>query len=312
MGVRVTAVIPATNEPPTLARCVAALQAADATPDELVVVTAPPRTGPAQARNHGAALSGGDVLVFVDADVLVHRDAIARIRLRLERDPSLSGVFGSYDDAPQAPGLVSAFRNLLHHHVHQTSPADVSSFWAGLGAIRRDAFFSLGGFDAERYGAPSIEDIELGARAAAAELRIELDPTIQGTHLKQWTLLSMLRTDVFARGAPWVALSLRRHALPVSLNLAPRHRVSAAASIAVAVALGLRRRGAALLPMAVVLVVNRDFYRLVGRRRGPAAAVAAFGLHLVHHLASATAVPVGIWLHLREQRRLRRRRRDAR
>lgn len=303
MVMRVTAIIPATNEPPTLGRCVAALRGADSPPEELVVVTEPPLAGPARARNDGAALADGDVLVFVDADVLVHQDAIARIRSRLESDRSLAGVFGSYDDSPEAQGLVSTFRNLLHHHVHQTSPAAVSSFWAGLGAIRRDAFVSLGGFDAERYAAPSIEDIELGARAAAAGLRIELDPTIQATHLKRWTLITMLRADVFARGAPWVALSLRRRSLPVSLNLAPRHRLSAAASLAIAVALARRRPAAALLPAAVVLAANRDFYRLVRRRRGGHAAVAAFGLHLVHHYASAAAVPLGIWSHLREQRR---------
>ena len=33
--------------------------------------------------------------------------------------PASTALFGSYDDAPAAPGLVSQFRNLLHHYVHQ-------------------------------------------------------------------------------------------------------------------------------------------------------------------------------------------------
>ena len=51
----VAAVVPATDGPPTLARCVAALRASSAPPDELVVVESPPGAGPAEARNAGAA-----------------------------------------------------------------------------------------------------------------------------------------------------------------------------------------------------------------------------------------------------------------
>src|SRR5205807_8681242 len=63
-----------------------------------------------------------------------------------------------------------------------------STFWAGLGAVRRDAFEAVGGFDAERYLVPSVEDIDLGARLATTGHRIELDPAVQGTHLKAWSL----------------------------------------------------------------------------------------------------------------------------
>ena len=40
----------------------------------------------------------------------------------------------------------------------------VATFWTGCGAIRRDVFLELGGFDPERYHRPAIEDIELGYR----------------------------------------------------------------------------------------------------------------------------------------------------
>ena len=38
----------------------------------------------------------------------------------------------------------------------------------GLGAIRREAFDAVGGFDAQRFPRPSIEDVELGMRLHAA------------------------------------------------------------------------------------------------------------------------------------------------
>src|SRR5579859_7643077 len=149
----VTAIVPATNAPPTLAACLQAIRAADEAPEELIVVEQ--GGGPADARNRGAARATGDVLVFVDADVLVHAEAFARIRRAFDADASLAALFGSYDDRPAAPGTVSAFRNLMHHHVHHEGAGPATTFWAGLGAVRRDAFEAVGGFDAARYLVPS-------------------------------------------------------------------------------------------------------------------------------------------------------------
>ena len=75
---------------------------------------------------------------------------------------------------------MSAFRNLLHHHVHQQAAGPATTFWAGLGAVRREAFLASAGFDAERYPVPSIEDIELGMRLAPTAARIGLDPRDPG------------------------------------------------------------------------------------------------------------------------------------
>jgi hypothetical protein len=290
-----TVVVPATNRPATLARCVSAIRAAGDPPEELIVVEQPPRAGPARARNLGAAQAAGDVLVFVDSDVVVHADAFRRIRAAFAGDPDLDAVFGSYDDDPEAPGAVSGFRNLLHHDVHQRSPGPAATFWAGLGAVRRDVFERAGGFDAARFPAPSIEDVELGARLAAAGARIELDPGLLGTHLKVWTLPEMLRTDFARRGIPWVSLILEGRAPPAGvLNLGWRHRLSAVACLAGACALVARRPKAAIAAALALVALNRTFYRLLRDRRGSAEAAAGVGLHALHHLTAAAAVLAGL------------------
>ncbi len=297
---RLTAIVPATDEPPTLAACVGAIRAAAEPPDEVIVVRE--GNGPAAARNAGAAAAAGDVLVFVDADVLPHADAFARIRRAFDERPDLVALFGSYDDAPPAPGLVSAFRNLLHHHVHQTSGGRATTFWAGLGAIRRDAFAALGGFDAARYREPSIEDIELGARLAAQGGWIELDPRVQGTHLKAWTLGSMIRTDFARRGVPWVELVLRGGGSSSALNLGWRHRASAVASLLALTAALRGRPRVATAALAGLLALNGPFYSLLARRRGPGEAALGIGLHALHHLTAVASVPVGVAGYLRERR----------
>ena len=290
---RLSAIVPATNRPATLARCVEAIRSADEAPDELIVVEEAPGPGPAAARNEGARRATGDVLVFVDADVVPHRDAFARIRAGFGADSHLAALFGSYDDAPEAPGVVAGFRNLLHHHVHQEGGGPAATFWAGLGAVRREVFDAAGGFDAARYPRPSIEDIELGARLAALGAKIVLDPAVQGTHLKAWTLAEMVRTDFSARGIPWVELLLGGGASASALNLGWRHRLSAVASLAVVGGLVLRRPAAAAAAAGVLVALNGPFYALLARRRGVFQATLGVALHAVHHLTAVASVPAG-------------------
>jgi GT2 family glycosyltransferase len=275
-----------------------AIHNADDTPDEVILIEKPRNAGPAWARNRGAERAQHDVVVFVDADVEVARDAFRRIREAFDTLPGLTAIFGSYDDSPEDPGVVSSFRNLLHHHVHQQGGGPAATFWAGLGAIRREAFLEAGGFDERRFPHPSVEDIELGMRLTAAGKEIRLDPTIQGKHLKRWTFYSMVHADLTRRGIPWTRLLLERRPGSAALNLSWRHRASALASVTLVAGLATRRPAVAASSLSVILLLNRPFYILLARRGGPRLAAAGVGLHVTHHLVSAVAVPVAIAGHL--------------
>jgi GT2 family glycosyltransferase len=295
-------VIPATDEPPTLERCLAAVRAG--APDaEVIVERGPAGAGPAAARNAGAARTDVELIAFVDADVVVHPDALARLRDRFAEDPELAAAFGAYDDRPAAPGLVSRFRNLLHHHVHASAPGPAETFWAGLGAVRRDAFERAGGFDAGAFPVPAVEDIELGMRIRRAGGEILLDPEVRGTHLKRWSLAGMVRTDFARRGLPWARLQLASGARSSALNLSLRHRASALASLAVLAGLLLRRGRVALAALAILAGLNARFYALLLRRGGPRLLAAGIPLHVLHHTTAASALGVAVIGRAAERRR---------
>jgi glycosyltransferase involved in cell wall biosynthesis len=156
-------------------------------PVRIIDVPDGPR-GPAHARNRGAEAARGAILFFLDADIVLAAGGLQRVADLFTRRPEVAAIFGSYDAHPAAPGLVSRYRNLLHHFVHQNGNEHASTFWAGCGAIRKLAFENVGGFDEERFRRPSIEDIELGYRLRQAGQRILLDKGLQGTHLKSWNL----------------------------------------------------------------------------------------------------------------------------
>lgn len=261
--------------------------------------------GPAYARNRGVEASRGDVVVFVDADVCVHSDTLSRLAMLFATRPEISAAFGSYDARPTSPGLVSQYRNLLHHYVHQRGAGEAETFWAACGAVRRSVFAALGSFDEWHYTRPQIEDIELGRRLRLAGHRIILHPDIQGTHLKRWTLQEVLKTDLMSRGVPWMWLLLREgESATPALNVVAQEKWCTALVWAATLALPtgvfwrspLLLAGAALAG-ATVLLLNRGFYRFLYGERGIAFALAAIPLHTLYYLSNGISV-FGGWLEL--------------
>lgn len=185
------------------------------------------QSGPANARNLAADTANGEILLFVDADVVVKPDTLTKVANAFYEDPEIAALFGSYDDDPAEGNFLSQYKNLQHHFVHQMSDSNASTFWAGLGAVRRDVFLSVGGFDCEQFLVPSIEDIELGMRLRSAGHRILLAKEIQAKHLKKWEIFSLLRTEVFCRAIPWSRLILTRRGMINDMNLKTSDRLSA-------------------------------------------------------------------------------------
>ena len=257
------------------------------------------RAGPALARNRGAQASSAEVILFLDADCVAHPDVVDRVRAAFTADPLLAALTGSYDDAPPARGFFSQYMNLRHHFTHQRARRNDATFWAGCGAVRRAVFLEAGGFDADRYDTPQIEDIELGVRLRRSGGRLRLDPDLQVTHLKRWTLRSVVRTDLHDRALPWSALILEDGVLPADLNLRPSQRAAAVlaapALIAVAALPALALTGhwwwaaAAIAVVAASLLANRDLVAFFAAKRGGAFALGAWLFHQVHLLVAAGA-----------------------
>ncbi len=315
-------IVPVYNSGKDLARCLAALAASETEDFDVLVVddgsTEPIEPlvaghgfqylridgpgGPARARNRGVTQVRGRYVVFVDADVCVHPDTLSRFAARFSSDDTIDAVIGTYDDAPGHPGFLSQYKNLFHHYVHKDSDGEVSTFWSGCGAMRRDLFESFGGFDEVRYARPAIEDIELGTWLTVAGHRIVLDQTVQCKHLKRWTFRNLIKTDVLDRGIPWTRLMLRARNVPKTLNVKTDQRISVAL---VYLTLALLAAGfwsppvwiAAMATAIVVTLLNVEFYRYFHARRGMAFVIACVPLHWLYFLYCGVSVAAGTLLH---------------
>ncbi|MGD0941888.1 MAG: glycosyltransferase [Terracidiphilus sp.] len=318
-------VIPTRNRPRELSLCLDALRQAAVTCMEVIVIddgsemdlseiVAAARlnakllcnlssVGSAVARNTGAAVARGDILLFVDDDVCVSPRSVRSLLGAFEGDSGLGAVIGRYDDEPASPEFLSQFRNLLHAYTHRISAGDASTFWTGFGAVRSSIFRRHGGFSVRSR---AIDDVEFGAQISNAGVRIELRPDLLVKHLKPWTLKSMLKTDLLLRGIPWTLLLWRNRKLPNTLNLRYSNRLSVALSCA-AVLLGVAGMAAhflwALFALALIAlsVLNFKFYLFLGGRRGTWFALCSVPAHWLHLCTAGLSFTLGTAMYFADK-----------
>lgn len=316
-----SAIVPIHEAGPNFQKCLTSLKKADPPPEEIIVVTdghvelsawtdlksavrlleLPLSGGPARARNLGAHSAKGDILFFVDSDVTVPEDAVTWIVRVFQQDRELAALFGSYDDAPSETNFLSQYKNLLHHYVHQKGREEAFTFWGACGAIRRDVFLELGGFD-ESYKRPSIEDIELGYRLKRAGYRIRLLKSLQVKHLKHWDFISLLKSDFLDRAIPWTELILKDRSLKNDLNLRYSERLGVVLTYGLLVSLAgavwwpgfLLTAGTLIL---LLLLVNASLYGFFLHKRGLWFTLKAFPWHWFYYLCGGLAFGIAVAMY---------------
>lgn len=251
------------------------------------------RLGPGAARNMAAEIALGDVIWLVDADVIVHDDAVNYIHEALS-DGNVVAVFGSYDENPPAQNFLSQYKNLIHHFYHHRGRKEASTFWSGCGAVRKKEFLEQDGFDVELYKRPSIEDIELGHRLIKAGGKILLIPEMLSTHMKEWRIMNLLHTEIFCRAIPWSRLMLNSTGIVNDLNVGITERLRAVLGCLFFLALLLAVMQiipwwAPVVIYSLALLVNFKLFRLFLNRKGLIFSLSAMLYHQFYYLYSTGA-----------------------
>ncbi len=311
-------VVPVYNSSQELSQCLAALDESDYEDFEVIVaddgstesieqivarhqvryLKLEGKKGPARARNRGAEVAHGLYVVFIDADVCVHKDTLRRFVHAFADSPDVVAVLGSYDDSPAHANFMSQYKNLFHHYVHQGGDGESGTFWSGCGAMRRELFLSFGGFDEERYRRPAIEDIELGTWMRAAGYKLILDRSIQAKHLKRWTFWGVVKTDILDRGIPWIRLMWRAGSSAKLLNTVPSQLLS----VALVYLTVLSLLATVIWPHAWIIAalsffgvttLNSDLYRYFMNHRSILFTLRVLPLHWLYFGYCGVAVVIG-------------------
>ena len=317
---RVSVIIPVHNAKNSLGRCLDALEASQMRDFELIVVDdqstdggetiakqrcanfvrLETNSGAAAARNRAATMARSELLFFLDADVLVEPGTLGKILNVFADDPGVAATFCSYQSNTPAKSFASQYKNLLHHYTHQISGREAATFCGGYGAIRRDIFLQVGGFD-ESYRA--MEDVELGYRLHQAGHRIVLSADIQLTHTKDYTLAGLVRADVLQRAIPWTKIMLQRRIFQRDLNL----RANNLASVVTVFLMLLTpllpgfaaAAGAGLL--VLLLFLNRHFLAFLWQSRGMWFTLRAVPMIWLQYFYSGAGLALGILSFVKDE-----------
>ena len=212
---KISIVIPTWNSQDTIAECLSSIYAqecidfcevivvddcsTDATLDIIEkfpckIVRLTKHSGAAVARNEGVKQSTGDIVLFLDSDVLLQNGMIRYIIHRFEENPEVDVIQGVYTKYPAKENLSSLARN--YYKCHKIQKLANNEYICGINsycfAIKKDVFKKIGGFNPYAEG---VEDVELGYRLTKEGYKILLDKNFQVQHMKNWTFFGLLKSD---------------------------------------------------------------------------------------------------------------------
>lgn len=251
--------------------------------------------GTSAARNTGWRASTGDIVCYVDADVILYADALTRLVAWLDADPELYGVNGvlSIDRMDDLP---SDFANLSIHFQHRCHGARVASAFTSVCALRRTTLEQMGGWE-ERWSSRYADDVVTRFHLPAGALGVDFDA--QGRHAKRVPLAGLFKHRArigffFVQSA--LAHRTEVRSRPTSTVLAARYplnsalafvTVGAGALLIIAPPVG----APAMIGVGVgYLLVNGPYAAFVARHRGIRTAT----IHLFLSVAESYALGFGI------------------
>jgi GT2 family glycosyltransferase len=209
--VKITAYVPCHNNESTLPEVLAALRAQTRPADQLLFIhdrctdRSPAiaeqhgftlyeqreRGGLAAGRNLALAHAAGDVLLGVDADVVLEPNYLAELERTYQDRPEIAAVGGRlqerYTDTPA--DLWRAVHMPQQYGEHEL--VDPRILFGATTSGRVEALRQVGGWD-DRY-LTNYEDVDLSTRLKAAGLHLLYAPRCRAWHLRRDSLDSVLR-----------------------------------------------------------------------------------------------------------------------
>lgn len=204
-GTKVSVVVVAFGNEPTLSKCLAAILASTGVEIELLVVDnganpahlecladypaalliGPPlNRGFTGANNEAVGQSTGDIVALVNADAFVEHDALARLAAAASQPDT--GIATASVRLADRPHLLNSAGNPVHYSglswsgafeepaVEHADTTEVASASGAALALRREVWDELGGFNDDMFA--YLEDAELSLRCWQCDLAVKYVP----------------------------------------------------------------------------------------------------------------------------------------
>lgn len=223
MDKKISVIVPVFNSSGTLEKCLEAIRGAYCEYYELIVIDDAScdgshkiaerfadlvirhekRQGEGSARNSGVNASHGDILIFIDSDVVIEKDSLGCIAGYFNQHESVSALTGRLSAKHVNKDFFSQYKNLYMHYIFGLLPERVDFLYGSIHAVRRKDFSWY------RADFRPAADTELGMALAKKGKEIAFLKNLEVTHLKRYGFFSFIKND-FRISSAWAGIFIKR------------------------------------------------------------------------------------------------------
>ena len=222
-------IIPAWNAEKTIIECLLSSIQADSSPDEVIIVddcsddqtanlvlnfkqkyskiklyTMEINSGPSAARDYGVMKAEGELIFFTDSDTIFLKNTFSNCLSTIKKYKA-DAVSGIYHPEPINYGKTQLYKALFFyfHFIKYDNPFPYQTFNGQIGAIKKQVYRDVGGYNTDILWGMDYENEEFGRRIIKKYLLV-LDPHFQVKH--NFPNFSKLTRTYFMRVSTWMLI----------------------------------------------------------------------------------------------------------
>ncbi len=205
----ISVIVPTYNSACTVKQCLASIRASEGAHYELIVaddgsadktvsiaeqyadkiLLHPRNLGRSRARNTGARAAKGDILVFIDSDIIIRRNTLAKISDFFQREPSADAVTGLLSKEHPNQDFFSQYKNYYMNYIFSKLPEKINFLFGSIYAVRKKALIV---HDSDYELA---EDSAHGQKLAKRGKELRFMKDLDVIHLKKYNFISIIKND---------------------------------------------------------------------------------------------------------------------
>ena len=159
---------------------------------QIKIIELPENKGPALARNKGFQVAQGDIILFLDSDVILNKNSLSLIIDKFSLT-EVNAIQGIYSHEPNYKYLATQFyQSYLCYYVWPENKKYVSTLVTGCFAIRKEIFNKFGGFDVNIENA-SCEDEKFGYSLIEKGYKVLILRDLQVVHRVNYNVINFIK-----------------------------------------------------------------------------------------------------------------------
>lgn len=152
----------------------------------------PTNSGPSKARNIGVKNAKADIILFMDADVILYNNTIELLIDSFKNKP-INVVAGVHDTKNHYNNFISDYENLYISYIFHNQVDFAFGFYTCFVAIRKNVFNDVQDFNENLR---MCEDTEFGYRLFNKGYKIDLNKLLVFSHIKNYSLYAYFKKQI--------------------------------------------------------------------------------------------------------------------